>query len=70
MKRLYQLFGGNIVSVMLSGRDIDLINSDEFFKDNLNLITLLFGTGFKNENIIELDFLIVFLVLAFYLLYQ
>lgn len=56
MKRLYELFDGHILSVILSGRDIDLHNTYEDFKDNFSIITLLFGTGFKNENIIELDF--------------
>lgn len=56
MKWLYELFDGHILSVILSGRDIDLHNTYEIFKENFSIKTLLFGMGFKNENIIELDF--------------
>lgn len=55
--RLYNLFDGNILSVILSGRNLDLQNHLLIYKENFGLRNLLFGDGFlKGEKIIELDF--------------
>ena len=51
-----KLFNGNIISVILSGRDIKLKNHINFFNDNFSFLNFIYGYGFLNHiDIIELD---------------
>lgn len=57
IKRMYELFDGNILAVILSGRNIDLANHTQFYKEHFSISQLLFGYGYrKYVKIIELDF--------------
>lgn len=57
IKRLYDVFDGHILSVILSGRDVDLATHYKIYKEHFNLTTFLFGDGYlKSEKTIELDF--------------
>lgn len=54
---LYTLFEGNMVSVILSGRNIDLVHHYMYYMENFSLQQFLFGYGYlSNMKIIELDF--------------
>ena len=56
-KRMYALFDGKIIDVLLSGRSVDLKNHLLFYKKNFSITQLLFGYGYRNNTkIIELDF--------------
>ena len=56
IKHLMKLYNGNYLSVILSGRDIKLMDHFDFFNNNFSLLNLLFGYGFLNVlDIIELD---------------
>lgn len=57
VKRLYKLFKGKILSVALSGRDLDLQQHITFYNNHFSIKQFLFGYGYrKNVKIIELDF--------------
>lgn len=57
IKRMYKLFNGRIIDVILSGRSIDLQNHTKFYSDHFSLKQVLFGYGYRlNSKIIELDF--------------
>ena len=57
VKWLLTLFKGNYLSVILSGRNLDLIEHYKFYQTNFSTRELLFGFGFLNfTKIIELDF--------------
>ncbi len=57
IKRLYKLFNGRIIDVILSGRSIDLKNHTKFYFEHFSLKQILFGYGYRlNSKIIELDF--------------
>lgn len=57
IKWLLTLFKGNYLSVILSGRNLDLIKHYKFYQTNFSIRELLFGFGFLNfTKIIELDF--------------
>lgn len=57
VKWLLTLFKGNYLSVVLSGRNLDLIEHYKFWQTNFSIHELLFGYGFLNfTKIIELDF--------------
>lgn len=56
IKHLMKLYNGNYLSVILSGRDVKLLDHYDFFNKNFSLSNLLFGYGFLNVlDIIELD---------------
>jgi hypothetical protein len=56
MQRFYILFKGNIISMLFSGRNIDLVHHFGFYKDNFNLKQFFFGHGYLSHmKIIELD---------------
>lgn len=57
IKWLLTLFKGNYISVILSGRNLDLMEHYKFYQTNFSIRELLFGFGFLNfTKIIELDF--------------
>lgn len=56
-KRMYELFNGRIIDVLLSGRSIDLKNHTKFYNENFSIKQFLFGYGYREGvKIIELDF--------------
>lgn len=56
-KRMYELFDGNLIDVLLSGRSRDLQQHFSYYSDNFSISQLLFGYGYRsNVKIIELDF--------------
>lgn len=77
IKNLMKLFDGNILSVILSGRDKKLLQHFAFFNQEFSIQNLLFGYGFLNSiDIIELDlfdtffsygFIFFIIVFSFYL---
>lgn len=56
-KKMYELFEGRIIDVLLSGRSVDLKNHTIFYNDNFSIKQFLFGYGYREGvKIIELDF--------------
>ena len=56
MKLLYTLYKGNILTIILSGRNIDLLKHIKYYNENFNILQFLFGYGYlSNMKIIELD---------------
>lgn len=68
IKRLYNLFKGNILAVITSGRTIDLEHHFKFYNDNFTYPKFFLGQGYlKSYKIIELDLFDTFFSYGFIL---